>query len=226
MKHKTGKHLTFFAVLEALQHSRACPLCALESACLRRYFEGLLYERVNDPRVRQDLHGARGYCSRHAHRLVEVGDGFGISILYLDLVRDFARFLGEMNGNRGASRLKDTKNWVAHQGCPACRLQFEARERHIQVLLNGLREPEMRDAFQESAGLCLPHFFHVKEAARDVETQRFVSDVMQDKYSALTADLTEFQRKREWRHAHEPFGKESDSWIRAVKMMVGERDLF
>ena len=88
---------------------------------------------------------------------------------------------------------------------------MEARERHVHVLLEGLSEPEMHSAFQESAGLCVPHFFIVIEAVRDAETRRCIIEVMRDKYGKLLADLSEFQRKREWRYAHEPLGKEGDS---------------
>ena len=226
MKRKPDKHMPYFVVLEALRESRECPLCALESVCMSRYFDGLVYERVNDPGVRGDLARSKGFCHRHAHRLLECGDSFGTSILYVDHVRNFAHFIEDVGGRQDTLRLKDAKNWAVHEGCPACRLQMEDRERRVHMLLEGLSEPEMLHAFQESAGLCVPHFLIVMEAARDAETRRCIIEVMRDKYGALLADLSEFQRKREWQHAHEPLGKEGDSWARAVRMIVGGRGLF
>lgn len=218
--------MPYFVVLEALRESRECPLCALESACMDRYFDGLLYERVNDPGLRKCLVRSRGYCSRHAHRLLECNDGLGTSILYRDQVRDFTDFFEDMAEHREALRTTQARMWTAHESCPACRLQLDARQRHVQVLLEGLAEPEMRNAFQEGVGVCVPHFFVVMDVVKDVETRRCIIEVMRNKYGELLAEMSELQRKKQWHYAREPIGKEGDSWARAVRMMVGKKGVF
>lgn len=221
MKRKVQKHLPYFAVLEALRESPECPLCALESACVSRYFRNLLYERVNDPGGRTDLARSRGFCRPHAHRLLEYAGALGISILYGDQVRAFLEFLERLAKGGRAPRLGEFPTWQSHDGCPACRLQTNTRDRHISVLLEGLAEPEMHRSFQESAGLCVPHFLRVVERAKDVETRHFIIQVVREKFVKLLADLSEFQRKQDWQFAHEPVGPEGDSWVRAVRMIVG-----
>jgi NTP pyrophosphatase (non-canonical NTP hydrolase) len=39
----------------------------------------------------------------------------------------------------------------------------------------------------------------------------------------LHAELAELIRKNDYRYIKEEFGKEGDSWLRAVAMMVGSR---
>ena len=226
MKCKPEKHLPYFSVLEALQESRGCSLCALETACMSRYFESLLYEHVNDPRIRAELARSKGYCARHARRLLECRDGFGTSILYQDHVRAFAEAIDEIAVQSKPRRAKNRAHWTLHEGCPACRVQQDARERHISVFLEWLGDAEMQRGFQESAGFCVPHFFAVMDATKQPATREFIGGVMREKYDRLLSELAEFQRKNNWQFCREPMGQEGDSWMRAVNMIVGDKDVF
>jgi hypothetical protein len=227
MKSKTEKHMPYFTVLEAFKKAKGCAFCELEADAAHRRLDSLLYESVNDPGVRDDLLRSRGYCPRHAHLLLGFGDGLGTAILYRDQVRLFLEFLGGIRKEK-ARLLKDrpSARWQRHAFCPACRLQFEEREFHIDILLQGLDDADLRAAFESSPGLCVPHFFLVLEKARGEARCRYLAEMQEKRFGLLLADLDEFYRKSDYQARKEGFGQERDSWVRAVKMLTGSRDVF
>lgn len=221
------KHLTYFSVLEALRSAETCALCALEDDCARRYFESLLHERVNDPGVRGDLRRSKGYCPRHAHRLASHGDGLGTAILYRDQVELLLGFLQALEGGTHKALLRSQVSWWRGRDlCPACREQMQDRQRYTAVLVEALLEGELRSAFDASPGLCVPHLLAAMEAAKDPRVRSYLIESQRARLGGLLHDLDEFCRKQDYRFRHEGFGTEADSWLRAVRMTVGDKDLF
>jgi hypothetical protein len=79
----------------------------------------------------------------------------------------------------------------------------------------------MRCAFNACSGLCVPHLLFVLGATLDHDVRQYIVETHRTKYSALLRELEEFCRKHNYRHDGEGFGKEGDSWERAVNMIVG-----
>jgi hypothetical protein len=96
----------------------------------------------------------------------------------------------------------------------------------VGVLLAGLSHEEMRAAVESSPGLCVPHFLLAIERGRDDAPRRYLIETQERRFKELLNDLEEFCRKHDYRFRGEGFGREGDSWIRAVKIMVGSRDVF
>jgi len=219
--HHVDKHTTYYEVLEAVRDAKGCPLCRLEADSVHRYLDTLLYESVNDPGVRVDLVRAKGYCRRHAQKLARMGNVFGIAILYQDQVKLVAEFLDGLPDTPSKS-MKQLCEWQRAECCPACRTQFECRKRYASILVGGLADKEMHSAYSSGSGLCVPHFLYALKETRDTEIYRFLVAQERIKIGALLHDLQEFYRKHDYRFSHESFGKESDSWLRAIKLIVGE----
>lgn len=221
-KHKE-KHLPYYILLEALRQAAGCPLCAIEAESTKRYLEGLLYESVNDPGVRRGLRESRGYCPRHAHILAGFKSGLGTAILYRDQVELFLEFLNALR-RPGLRRLRRSAAaaWAKHQQCPACRLEAESRERHAAVLIDDLADAQMRAAFDACPGLCVPHFLFVYDRTADPGTRDYLLEAQQRKFAALQAELDEFIARHDYRRLKDGFGEVGDSWLRALRLMVGE----
>lgn len=215
------RHTSYFNVLDALTSATGCPLCFLEAKAVRSSLESVLYESVNDPDVRAALGRSKGYCRSHAETLLDAGDGFGIAILYQDVVQDFRKALGALEKGGKIARAR-SKVWADHAGCPACRVQHEARSRYAATLLEGLSQDEMRSAFEGCPGLCVPHLMFILDGMTNQEMRAYLIEIHKAKYGALLHELQEFCRKHDYRHSGEGFGKEGDSWRRAVKLVVGE----
>lgn len=215
------RHTSYFNVLEALTSAAGCPLCFLEAKAVGSCLESVLYESVNDPSIRAALARSKGYCRSHAKTLLDARDGFGIAILYQDVVQDFRNALGAL-GKGGKIARSRSKVWMDHAGCPACRVQHEARARYAATLLGGLSQDEMRSAFEGCRGLCVPHLVFILDGMAGQGTRTYLVEIHRVKYAALLHELEEFCRKHNYRHKDERMGKEGDSWERAVRMMVGD----
>ena len=218
------KHTSYFNMLEALNTATGCPLCALEAKAVYSYLDSLLYESVNDPNVRTALRRSKGYCRSHAGKLIKFRDGLGTAMLYQDTVRDFWAFLDSVAGERKKISRAQSRLWLDHEGCPACRVRQEAGARYASILLGGLDQDEMRSAFGAGPGLCVLHLLFILGSGVEDNTRRYLVEVHQTKYGSLLRELEEFCRKHNYRRDGAGFGKEGDSWERAVKMIVGKDD--
>jgi hypothetical protein len=226
VKRPPQKHIGFFDVLEAFQQAKGCALCELEARGIRRYLESLLYENVNDVGVRADLAKSRGYCRLHAHMLLEFQDGLGTAILYRDQAMMFLDFLKSLNGLPAKLlRRKMPEEWGIAALCPACRIAAGSRECHLSTLVEHLGDPDLRKAIEASPGLCVPHLLPALRQAQDASSREYLASLHVDKFQQLADDLAEFDRKHDYRFSREPWGKERDSWIRAINMMAGRKDV-
>jgi hypothetical protein len=227
MKRKLEKHLSYFTVLEAFQRAKGCAMCELEARDMHRDLDNLLHENVNDVGVRGNLARSRGYCRRHAHVLLEFADGLGTAILYQAQVRLFLEFLKGQTGLPAKLCRKNLpESWNLEAVCPACVMQTQGRQMYIGTMLEWLGDPQLRKAFDDSPGLCVPHLLLVLRQVRDAAERDRLIKVHVSKFAALAQELAEFIRKQDYRFRDEPSGTEKDSWQRAVNMMVGVKNVF
>ncbi len=224
--HKLTKHTTYYELLDAVRNAPGCPLCNIEAICIRRYFESLLHESVNDLGIREELIRSRGYCQLHAHYLRHQGNGFGIAILYRDQIDLFLRSLDDLQTTPIKLTTKRKQVWPQIEACPACRVQNECRKRYGKTLVQWIDDKEMRNALDVGRGLCVPHFLALLDMTADTRVRKLLIEMQQARTSSLLQELEEFCRKHDYRFKDEGFGNEADSWSRAIKMMVGEEGIF
>ena len=87
-------------------------------------------------------------------------------------------------------------------------------------LIDGLDEPQYKELYKRSHGLCLEHLLQ----AIEIGPPEVVKELLEDQAERLTAlewELNEFIRKHNYIYAHEPKGEEQTSWIRAMERLVG-----
>lgn len=220
------KHIPYYELIDALRNADRCPLCDIEANSVKRYFESLLHENVNDPGVRDALANSHGYCHRHAHYLRNHGNGLGIAILYQDQIALFLQLLKHFEGIASKVTRKGVSSWLRSDSCPACRVQNDCCTHYCNTLVKWLHDQEMQNALNSSRGFCVPHFLKLLDTPMDAGIRAFLIEKQRAQMSLLLGELQEFHRKHDYRFGHEGFGSESDSWSRAIKMMVGEEGLF
>ena len=220
------KHMPYYKLLAALEKARDCVLCELGAGYLHRYFENLLYENVNDPGLRKKLTRSGGFCHRHAHLLLTVGDALGTAILYKDLVGLFSRELDRMKTGQIKSLHKELQGRSACLDCPACLSEKEHRRNQIGTFLEWLEDEELKRKFEAGPGFCKEHLFAVLEQADNQKVCTYLIETHGRKYALLLADLEEFIRKNDYRFIKEKVGPEGSSWLRAVKMLTGVKEVF
>ena len=219
---KNPKHYFGYpTVLDALQKAKTCPLCHLEIESAHRYFDNLLYEYVNDVGLRAALVRSKGFCRPHGAVLLSFRDRLGTAILYQDQVSLFLHALDRMRPKNPRTLRKVVEAYRQHAPCPACESQRQTLDSFMTILLYGISEPEMCSAMEAAQPFCAPHFLAIIAKAENAESRKFLIRVERRKLEELSQDLAELCRKYDYRYRHEKQGRETDSWLRAVRMMVG-----
>src|SRR5688572_22418114 len=131
-----GSQAYYHELREALSQP-GCFLCRVLTDVANLYLDSVLWGFVNDPRVRDELNLARGYCQQHGWLLVRHGAALGAAILMQDVIqtalnvleaepvessgRFSLREIGQRLGGVGpktASRLAETLS--PQTPCPIC----------------------------------------------------------------------------------------------------------
>jgi len=219
------KDTSYFDLIEASSES-GCPVCRISLELARHYVDSILYEYVNDPGVRAEFRQARGYCTEHAWLMPEGhGRGLGIAIIQRDVVEtvlDLTQVLPDGRNARqiGQELLKRLRPTVE---CPVCAHRRAMEDIALHALLENIATPDLSAALDRSSGLCLVHFSRALELVDEAQALSQLVALEQRKLSELRDDLAEFIRKNDYRFRDEGFGKEGDSWRRAIGIVSGER---
>jgi len=230
---------TAYDLLEACREP-GCPVCRLEQRYVERYLGNQFYENVNNPDLRDILRLSMGFCREHAWLATNrgLGDALGFAIIYQDVIgatlerldkgvppptRRWAGLLKRIPEQVSALVYKAVFALTPQKRCPACQKRDEMLSIIVSSLVEILGQQEMVDALQASDGLCLPHLRLSLKAVRDVPSCEKLIAVHREKLEALHADLAKLIRKNDYRFMKEGLGKEGDSWLRAVAMMVGSK---
>jgi hypothetical protein len=165
------KHIAFFRLVEACSEEE-CPVCFLARRRVEQYFEGLLYEKVNDRELRRRFRSAGGFCNMHSFQFMGYHDGLAGSILYRDLLATWLDRPSAFPVQASSGTLP---------GCPACREKAQTESTCLTLMARHLEDEQMRQALLSSDGLCLPHF-------------RAFADRIKEDRRTVPGWLLEFQR--------------------------------
>jgi hypothetical protein len=214
----------------------------LEQQGVERYLDNQFYENVNSPRWRDHLRASLGFCHEHAWLAVDkrLGDPLGFTIVYHDIVNGVLNRLDD-----GRSPGRRPRRWASvltqipepvrrliektlaalrpRKHCPACEHRDELSLNTLATLVQELRTSEMMEALQASEGLCLPHLRLALEHVREASDVELLLSIQRARLNALKAEMAEFIRKSDYQVIQEGFGREGDAWLRAIRMMQGDR---
>ena len=218
-----SKDTLYFDLLDACAET-GCPVCRLSLKSVQRYLDNVMYEYVSDPGMRADLRAARGYCNDHGWWLTRIhGHSLGIAITYHDVVNALLDAMESIPAGRSARQRAQEllKRLRPAAECPACAHRRTMEDLALGALLRHVEDEGLTAALVRSDGLCLPHFLRALELVRDNNALARLVDLQRRTMGELHADLAEFMRKSDHRFRDEGFGKEGDSWLRAVGIVCG-----
>ena len=224
------KHIPYFNLLDALKEN-GCAICTLIKKSVHKSMDDFLYERVNDPGVRKEIRESFGFCNRHAWQMQKFGDGFGLSIIYhylLGLLIDKTdKQMDAKTLIKGLLQDKEMRNFQKIQNtCMVCKEAKEVERRYIEVFIENFEDAELQFAFKSSFGLCLPHLLTLLKLCKDAKISAEILRIESAKIKSIIEELKEFERKHDYRFSEEKFGREGDSWIRAIEKLIGKEGVF
>lgn len=235
-----SKHTTYFELRDALTKD-GCPICRRAQDAVDGFLESMIYEKVNDGGLRQEIREARGFCNLHAGQLRDHGGALGIAIIHRDLLEALLRRVQEADyqpagswlhtlkrAAEGATTPAEANSELVHEllpqgDCPACRQRDEAERRNVETLVQYLDDAELNPAFRASDGLCLPHFRQALQQVPDQARFETLVEIQAAVWAKLRDELAEFIRKQDYRFRSEGMGLEKTSWIRALFLISGRR---
>jgi hypothetical protein len=184
---------------------------------VEQYFDGLLYEKVNDPELRRRFRAAGGFCNPHSFQFMDYHDGLAGSILYRDLLVTWLE-----------KRLDFPVQLVTGvlPGCPVCAEKTKTEESYVALLADFLEDGQLKQALLSSDGLCLPHLAELakklRAGKRSIPTwlMEFQRDVAQRIVADLSTylDACNFSLGREQPHLTR---EQELTWKRAVHKTAG-----
>lgn len=224
-----------YSDLIAACREAGCPICRLSERASDRYINAILDDGVNDVDVQLRFVASRGLCNRHAVRLVDRADR-AVSIAHLHravIDNVLSSIKGEAEVIDHALRRKwpgtERQRFLAamlnpHRECPACEQQAAIEHMALSELGKRLFELEFVEAFEESSGLCLPHFRQALMVMRDEASAYRLIELQRTHFQRVRDQLNEFIRKNDVRFSGEGLGVEGDSWLRAIAIVSGPKD--
>ena len=214
-----------------------CAFCRLLDGHADRLIDAILFEMVNDVKVRDELNAARGLCRRHAPLLVRTGSALGAATMMQGVIKVLLRQMDSGEATT-ASRLRAL--WRRAEGdapaadslsaalapqspCPVCASEATYTGQYAQTLLRQATPGSAAlAAYEASDGLCLPHFGDLLAVAAPGPAPARLVAAQRAIWSRLNDELEEFLRKSDYRFQKEPFGAERDSWQRAISALSGQ----
>jgi hypothetical protein len=231
MARSQPKHLTYFALIEGLEGD-GCALCALVLRALERYFDGLVYEKVNDPSIREALRASHGFCPAHGEMLRQARSALGSAIIHRDVLSTIARQLKQekrppqspidwLQAALDTRQPQQEASLNATEACPACLHACRSEQNYIDTLLAHWDDGELQETFRRSSGLCVAHLRMTLGRAADPTKFEAIKTIQLEIWLGLIGELDEFIRKQDYRFSDEPKGSERDSWSRAIDLVSG-----
>ena len=224
--------LAYFDLLETFPEP-GCAICRLLLRDAERLLDSLLYERVNEPNSHRLFRAARGLCNDHAWQLTEFrGGALGIAILYHATVDEVLKILDHAPHEtpRAFSRSRNATSLSDHlkptENCMVCTLLSSTEQDYVSVFSRHIDDLKLQKAYEESDGLCLPHFRLILRESYPPDLLKKVIHIQKTIWEKLEADLAEFVDKNRHERMHETMGRERDSWQRAIRQMAGAKSVF
>lgn len=226
---------TYVELLDWLSR-RGCPVCGLLLRDENRYIDSLLYEFVNDSGIQQAFRRGRGLCNHHSWLLTHhYGYSLGVSILFEAALDEVINILESENTTVGLARLETVVNrWLGDKSktgladklepeipCLACVSLCEAEARYLSTFAQYWSDTALQSAYQQSNGLCLPHFREILRRMSEPEERAQLVKIQRAKWETLKHELSQYQVKSAFNYVGEGFGADADSWRRAVASMTG-----
>lgn len=215
------KPISYYHLLERWPQP-GCAICNLLLHEAEQFLDAVLYEYTTDPAMNLKFRASRGLCSEHGWQMTQMRNALGVAILYEAALDEALKNIHRAE-NTPRKRLFGGKTEPATMPpCPVCQQQAEQETRLVGFLGEYIRDEKMQAAYRASSGLCLDHFKQVIAHAPDAATAQLITTIQQAIWEQLRAELREFITKNNAEYA-EPFGREADSWRRAVMAISGQR---
>lgn len=175
------KHLPYFSFIESIKKD-TCPICILVNKNINKFFEDLLYEKVNDINIRKKFKEYSGFCNYHAHQFLKYNDGIAISLLNKDLL------INNINSINNKSYL--FKKQKKKTNCQICELKKEYENHYLSIFSEFWNDEALKNNFISNSFLCIPHLNMLKSKFKNIPDWLF--DTIRNKYTIILNNVNSY----------------------------------
>ncbi len=214
-----------------------CPICALGEQAAHSYLDGLLWESVNDPGIRERLAGSLGFCGRHSRELLTFpGERLGVAILQRAVLREavnrlhqnpaasppgFVQSIQDKLSGRIDRTAPESGPSQSMRPCPACVQQDQAEALACETLLTHFTG-DLDGPLLSAGGLCWPHLQRALESEGETPVRAALVQLHRRAWEAVAAQLDELIRKNDHRFRAEKITEQERSAIdRSIAILTG-----
>ncbi len=203
-----SKEIIYHELMERMEKG-VCPICDFVEFRLAEALERFLTEGINTPHTRAKIEWTNGFCNRHAHRLMELGDPLSHAILYHDFMNNVMKDVPDKHSKTDRS---------THKECFFCNLQESNEEDYTKAFLEFYENAEFSKQYEQHGILCVPHLVAIQKIRfGNKKMVKKIVDTTMEKYKALNHHLAEIKRKSDYRNTHEKWTEEEkEAWKKAV----------
>jgi len=216
----------------AADHSLGCPFCALFHKLEENELDLILGASMMEPDVRIKTN-KRGFCGRHFDMMLTRKNRLGLSLM---LESHLNELRGEVDVGALSALMKGAGSAAAdriaslEKSCYVCeRIDFSLSKMIENSLYLWEQDRDFRIKLENQPYICLPHFKALIECGkRNLPKKVFadfykqLSDVVFSYYTELSADVSKFCKKFDYRYDDEPWGNAKDAPDRAIKFLKGD----
>lgn len=173
-----------------------------------------------------------GYCNRHAwllhEQLCRHGNGAPIADLYGMVLRHDRNVLRQFAARREGRRKRRPLAPLQRRRCLACVNSDAADRRHAYFFMRALDEERVRRLYGRADGLCLAHAMAVVDEALEDDQSEIASFLVEEtlrRLDSVATLLEEYDRRRDYRYADLPKGREQHAWTDVIRLYVGDQSL-
>ena len=200
--------------IQAALSTAECPLCFADRADELRWMETFIREGHRDAGALRRFISGGGFCFQHGELFADLAgkrDALPVvARVYKSLVDDdITRLRAEQDAPRRRRVRRIGAGW-RRSDCTACSSRKSNAERKLCFFCEALTDGAFRRAYVRSRGLCTPHFLAavaLPGAKRRAQLEFLFADWLR-RTDELQRSLTEYDRKRDCRYAHEDRGTE------------------
>ena len=244
-------HIDTIPVWDAVKAQAGCPLCMLRVKVEQQDVERFLGGSVMEPDVRVRVN-EKGFCSRHHQLLYAQRNRLGHALMVqshldvkekeldkaFDRIEKAAKALSEAPLTKRITGNRDAKAEFSAAGkalqscldtCIICESIKNNMTRYIHTFLHLFKtDTAFRKAFEQGAGLCIPHVAAALETAAEVLSPSETQDLIQlmrrmhtQTVHKMQTDIDGFTKKFDYRNADKPWGDSKGSLERTVNYLKG-----
>ncbi|HEX4000997.1 MAG TPA: DUF6062 family protein [Pirellulales bacterium] len=202
-----------------------CTVCDHLAKSLFDFFRHFQYQLATEESTQRLFAEDLGFCPLHTWQLATLSSTLGLSAGLPRLMQRLAAELAAAALEPEVSAIRVARLVARTASCRACCFVREAEKQYIARMADLLAQPEYRDRFRRSEGVCLRHLGVLVAVLPNQESSRFLLAQSAARFQEAAEDMLSYVIKREATRRALLNQNEQEANVRALTYIAGHHYL-